>query len=111
GAGRFGKRAGHLFFLEQVGKHRHMRRPLGCDPTIFSEVTPDRVDAAALTEHGSETPTPPPAAVRSSPPRTACWGAAPLRRSPRHRSRRSFAASQTALHRRAGAAELHGQAG
>ena len=38
-------------------------------------------------------------------------GAAPLRRSPRHRSRRSFAASQTALHRRAGSAELHGQAG
>jgi hypothetical protein len=53
---------------------------------------------------------PPPAAVRSSPPRTACSGAAPLRRSPRHRSRRSFAASQTALHRRAESAELDGQA-
>jgi hypothetical protein len=37
-------------------------------------------------------------AVHSSPPRTSCWGAAPLRKSPRHRSRRSFAASQTALH-------------
>jgi hypothetical protein len=37
--------------LELVGKHRHMRRPLGCDPTIFSEVTPDRVDELGPLPH------------------------------------------------------------
>jgi len=37
--GRLSRCFSKVFLLEQVGKHRHMRRPLGCDPTIFSEVT------------------------------------------------------------------------
>lgn len=35
GVGHLGKRAGHLFFLDQIGKHRHVPRPLRCDPSIF----------------------------------------------------------------------------
>jgi hypothetical protein len=42
--GRFGKRTDHLFFLDQVGKLRHMRRSFGCNPTIFRKMSPDRVD-------------------------------------------------------------------
>ncbi|MCP2132672.1 UNVERIFIED_ORG: hypothetical protein M2187_008364 [Bradyrhizobium japonicum] len=49
--GRFGERAGHLFFLDQVGKHRHVRRPLSCDPSIFSEVSPDRVNELRSLPH------------------------------------------------------------
>ena len=112
GAGRFRKRAGHLVFLDQVGEHRHMRRPLGRDPAIFSQVTADRVDELGSLPHqqitGPEHQTRRLLLLRSSPPRTACSAAAPLRRSPRHRSRRSSAASRTASHRRAGSAEPHG---
>jgi hypothetical protein len=37
--------------LEQITKHCYMRRPLGCDPTVFSEVTSDRVDKLGSLPH------------------------------------------------------------
>ena len=37
--------------IEQIGKHRHMRRSLGGDPAIFSEVTPDRVNELGSPPH------------------------------------------------------------
>src|SRR5262249_25306535 len=49
--GRFGKRVCHLVFLDQVGKHRHVRRSLGSNPTISSEMSWDRVDELGALPH------------------------------------------------------------
>ncbi len=40
-----------LFFLDEVGKHRHMRRPLGCDPSMLSEESLNRVDELGPLPH------------------------------------------------------------
>ena len=91
-----------------------MRRPFGCDPTIFGEVTPDRVEiwVRCRTNRSRVRNTRPAACCCSLFTATNCMlGRCAASQIASASIASFFCHSQTALHRRAGSAELHGQAG